>query len=45
MYAYKQTQFQEILFSEKIVDHAYQIYEDLLPLQQWIYEMTLTLDN
>ncbi len=45
MYAYKQTPFQDILFSETLIDHAYQIYEDLFPLQQWIYQMTLTLDN
>jgi len=45
MYAYKQTPFDDILFTEALVDHAYQIYEDLLPLQQWVYEMTLTLDN
>ena len=44
MYAFKQTPFQEILFSEKIIDHTYKIYEDLLPLQQWVYEMTLTLN-
>jgi len=29
-------------FSKEIIDKCYKIYEDLLPLQQWLYEMTLT---
>jgi len=45
MFAYKMIEPNEILFSEKLVDYAYKIYEDLLPLQQWVYEMTLTVDN
>ncbi len=44
MYAYKEIEVNEILFSESLVDYAYEIYEDLLPLQQWVYEMTLTVD-
>jgi len=45
MYAYKQIPLQkEILCSEQLVDYAFNIYEDLLPLQQWIYEMTLTIE-
>ena len=44
MFAYKMIEPNEILFSEKLVDYAYEIYEDLLPLQQWVYEMTLTID-
>jgi len=45
MFAYKEIAPHEILFSEKLVDYAYEIYEDLLPLQQWVYEMTLTIDT
>lgn len=45
MFAYKEIEPNEILFSERLVDYAYEIYEDLLPLQQWVYEMTLTVDN
>ena len=44
MYAYKLYEPSEILFEEKLVDFAFKIYEDLLPLQQWVYEMTLTVD-
>ncbi len=43
MYAYKETPPNDILFKEDLVDEAFKIYEDLLPLQQWIYEMTLTI--
>jgi uncharacterized protein (TIGR02453 family) len=44
IYAYKEIAPNDILFSEKLVDYAYDIYEDLLPLQQWVYEMTLTVE-
>jgi uncharacterized protein (TIGR02453 family) len=44
MFAYKEIAPNEILFSENLVDYAYEIYEDLLSLQQWVYEMTLTVD-
>jgi len=29
-------------FSSKLIHRCFDIYEDLLPLQQWLYEMTLT---
>ena len=32
----------ETYFSPKLVHRCYDIYEELLPLQQWLYEMTLT---
>ncbi len=32
----------DVYFSEKLIDRCYHIYEELLPLQQWLYEMTLT---
>ncbi len=44
MYAYKEMLPSEILFSEKLVDEAFKIYEDLFELQQWVYEMTLTVE-
>jgi len=44
MYAYKLFESSEVLFEDKLVDVAFKIYEDLLPLQQWVYEMTLTVD-
>jgi len=32
----------ETYFSTKLIHRCYDIYEELLPLQQWLYEMTLT---
>ncbi|MEA3373439.1 MAG: DUF2461 domain-containing protein [Campylobacterota bacterium] len=42
MYAYKVVAPQRI-HNEDFIDEAYQIYEGLLPLQQWVYEMTLAV--
>lgn len=35
----------ETYFSPKIIHKCFKIYEELLPLQQWLYEMTLTKDD
>lgn len=35
----------EVYFSYKIIDRCFEIYEELLPLQQWLYKMTLTKDE
>jgi len=35
----------ETYYSAKIIDRCYGIYEELLPLQQWLYEMTLTKEE
>jgi len=35
----------ETYFSEKIIHRCFDIYEELLPLQQWLYEMTLTREE
>lgn len=32
----------ETYFSDALIHRCYDIYEELLPLQQWLYEMTLT---
>jgi hypothetical protein len=32
----------EDFYSEKIVDIAFEIYEDMHKLQQWVHEMSLT---
>lgn len=32
----------ETYFSSKLIHRCYDIYEELLPLQQWLYDMTLT---
>jgi len=35
----------ETYYSSKLIDRCYKIYEELLPLQQWLYEMTLTKEE
>lgn len=35
----------DIFFSENLVHRCYDIYEELFALQQWLYEMTLTIEN
>ncbi len=45
MYAYKVTTPEIILDMEGFIDYAFKVYEDLFELQQWIYELTLTVDN
>ncbi len=45
MYAYKEELPSDILFKEELVDKAFKIYEDLLPLQQWVFEMTQSVDD
>ena len=41
IYAYKEYSLDEVFFSEAIIDRAFKIYSDMLPLQQWLYELTL----
>ncbi len=42
MYAYKTMSANKILLDrEEFIDMAYKIYEDFLPLQEWVYELTL----
>ena len=45
MYAYKMLSPEKELFSERLVLRAYDIYEELFALQQWVYEMTLTVEE
>ncbi len=35
----------ETYFSYELIHRCYDIFEELLPLQQWLYEMTLTKDD
>ena len=35
----------ETYFSSILIDRCFDIYEELLPLQQWLYEMTLTRND
>ena len=42
MYAYYEVKHPCEFFNEKLCDWAYEHYENMLPLQQWVYEMTLS---
>jgi len=41
MFVYRQMAHPEAFFSADLCDFAYAIYEQMLPMQQWVYEMTL----
>jgi uncharacterized protein (TIGR02453 family) len=45
VYAYKVFEPQEYLFSQKLVNKAYELYEEMYDLHQWVYEMTLNADK
>jgi hypothetical protein len=42
MFGFKEFKIDDIFFSQELLDRCFKIYEDLHPLQQWVYEMTLT---
>jgi len=44
MYAFKIIPPNKTFFTPDLVHTAYDVYEDLFPLQQWVYEMTLTVE-
>ena len=39
MYAYKTFKVDEQFFDVTLMDRAFEIYSDMLDLQQWVYEM------
>jgi len=43
MYAFKIYLPDECFYSEEVIHKHFKIYEDMLPLQQWVYELTLTV--
>jgi uncharacterized protein (TIGR02453 family) len=43
MFAYKRLK-PEMIYHDKIIEKLYDIYEELLPLFEWIYEMSLTFE-
>ena len=45
VYAYTTFPPDEIFHSEAIIERNFKIYEDMLPLQQWLYELTLHCDT
>jgi len=40
MYAYKTFKPDKIFHSEKIIDRNFKVYEDMLDLHQWVYELS-----
>ncbi|MFA9374410.1 MAG: TIGR02453 family protein [Poseidonibacter sp.] len=45
MYSYKTFKLDELFFTEDIVDKAFNIYQDMYDLQQWVYELTLSVEE
>ncbi len=45
IYAYKIFKPEKYLYSKKLVDKAYGLYEEMYDLHQWVYEMTLNADK
>ncbi len=43
MFAYKGVK-PEMIYHDKLIEKAFKIYEDLLPLFEWIYAMSLTFE-
>ena len=41
MFVYKENPHPKAFFNENFCDFAYEIYEEMLPMQEWVYEMTL----
>ncbi len=42
MYVFKRRKAEGSFFTPAIIDELFEMYEQMLPLQQWVYEMTLT---
>lgn len=45
IYAYTTFPPDSTFHSEKIIERNFKIYEDMFPLQQWVYELTLHCDT
>ncbi len=43
MFAYKEVAA-EMIYHERLIEEAFKVYEDLLPLFEWIYAMSLTFE-
>ena len=42
LFAYKEYKIDKIFFTVELLDKLFLVYQDMLELQQWVYEMTLT---
>ncbi len=45
MFSYKTYKLDETFFTEKIVDKTFNIYQDMYELEQWLYELTLSVEE
>ena len=43
MYAYKTFPIDEVFFTQDVANRAFRLYDDMFELQQWVYELTLTV--
>jgi uncharacterized protein (TIGR02453 family) len=44
MYAYRESAHSDSFFSSAFCDEAYNVYEDMFDLHQWVYKMTLSVE-
>ena len=42
MFAFAQFNIEDTFYSEAIIDKAFNIYQDMMKLQKWVYEMSIT---
>jgi hypothetical protein len=42
MYVFKKYAPNDKFTSNKVIEINFKLYEEMLPLQQWVYELTLT---
>lgn len=42
LFVYKEYKIDEVFYTVELLDKVFSIYEDMHPLQKWVYEMTLT---
>ncbi len=45
IFSYKTYELDEVFFTEDIVSKTFNIYQDMYELQQWLYELTLSVEE
>jgi len=43
MFAYKIFPIDDVFYTQKVIDRAFKLYDDMFELQQWVYELTLNV--
>lgn len=43
IFAFKEFELDEVFFSKEVLDSNFSIYQELFALEQWVYELTLSL--